>query len=144
MNVVRSLSLIVGIVVSLTFVHLAVLGPSGSHAATGEGTVIPVSIDTGRDAYHKHCGHCHMSDVGMAVFAPPLSKRGLSWFQDVETMYAYVSTYMPLDAAGSLTPEEYWAAIAFMLNETGLLPEGVEMTSHALSKLVLNEDATEN
>src|SRR5262249_51342133 len=50
-------------------------------------------------------------------------------FRTAEDLYRYVSKNMPLpaDKAGSLSPEEYWSIIDFMLLAHGVLvpPEGV-------------------
>jgi mono/diheme cytochrome c family protein len=67
---------------------------------------------------------------------------GAPWrdpFRSAQDLYRYVSTSMPLpaDKAGSLSPQQYWAIIDFMLQAHGaqVPPEGVTQTNANSVKL---------
>jgi S-disulfanyl-L-cysteine oxidoreductase SoxD len=48
--------------------------------------------------------------------------RRIASYQTTERLYDYVSRTMPFDAPGSLTEQQYWDAIAYLLDENELLP----------------------
>ncbi|MGC4087745.1 MAG: cytochrome c [Polyangiaceae bacterium] len=60
-------------------------------------------------------------------------------FRTAQDLYGYVSTRMPLPAekAGTLSPEQYWAVIHFMLLAHGVQvpPEGVNRNNASSVKL---------
>lgn len=67
---------------------------------------------------------------------------GAPWrdpFRTARDLHTYVSTHMPLpkERAGSLSPEDYWAIINFMLVAHGVQvpPEGVNPQNAAVVKL---------
>ena len=53
-------------------------------------------------------------------------------FNTAQDVYNYISTHMPLRAAGSLKPDEYWAILNFMLVAHGTaVPDGGVNASNA-------------
>ena len=50
--------------------------------------------------------------------------RRIASYQTTERLYDYVSRTMPFDAPGSLTEQQYWDAVAYLLDENELLPAG--------------------
>jgi S-disulfanyl-L-cysteine oxidoreductase SoxD len=48
--------------------------------------------------------------------------RRIASYQTTERLYDYVSRTMPFDAPGSLTEQQYWDAVAYLLDENELLP----------------------
>lgn len=78
----------------------------------------------GRDVYAESCAKCHGAG-GEGGTGPTViggSKR-IASYQTTERLYDYVSRTMPFDTPGSLTPDQYWNVIAFLLDENQLLPE---------------------
>jgi hypothetical protein len=49
------------------------------------------------------------------------SKR-IASYQTTERLFDYVSSTMPFDNPGSLSEQQYWDAIAYLLDENDLLP----------------------
>jgi hypothetical protein len=48
--------------------------------------------------------------------------KRIASYQTTERLYDYVSRTMPFDAPGSLSEQQYWDAIAYLLDENELLP----------------------
>jgi S-disulfanyl-L-cysteine oxidoreductase SoxD len=48
--------------------------------------------------------------------------RRIASYQTSERLYDYVSRTMPFDAPGSLSEQQYWDAVAYLLDENELLP----------------------
>jgi hypothetical protein len=49
--------------------------------------------------------------------------KRIASYENTKRLYDYVSATMPFDAPGSLAPEQYWNAIAYLLDENDLLPQ---------------------
>jgi cytochrome c len=105
-----------------------VLAASGCGGGDDGGGGIPESqadqLAAGADVYAAECAECH-GERGEGGTGPLLiggSKR-IASYGSTERLYDYVSRTMPFDAPGSLAPEQYWNAIAYLLDENELLPE---------------------
>lgn len=48
--------------------------------------------------------------------------RRIASYETTERLYDYVSRTMPFDAPGSLDEQQYWDAVAYLLDENELLP----------------------
>jgi cytochrome c len=81
-------------------------------------------VAAGQSLYAQSCAKCH-GDKGQGGTGPIViggSKR-IASYQTTQRLYDYVSRTMPFDAPGSLTPDQYWNVIAYLLDENQLLPE---------------------
>lgn len=79
-------------------------------------------LERGASLYARECGRCHDAD---ARLGPPLDAVILAAYLTPRALYDYAATQMPPDRPGTLTPEEYWDALAFLLHAKELLPAGV-------------------
>jgi S-disulfanyl-L-cysteine oxidoreductase SoxD len=73
--------------------------------------------------YAAECAQCH-GEKGEGGTGPLLiggSKR-IASYQDSKRLYDYVSSTMPFDQPGSLSEEQYWSVIAYLLDANELLP----------------------
>ncbi|MCA1674914.1 MAG: hypothetical protein LC799_22900, partial [Actinobacteria bacterium] len=50
--------------------------------------------------------------------------RRVASYESTERLYDYVSRTMPFDAPGTLSEDEYWNSIAYILDANELLPMG--------------------
>lgn len=96
-------------------------GDSGATAQSQEDQVA-----AGRDVYAGACAKCH-GEQGEGGTGPVLigGSRRIASYEDTERLYDYVSRTMPFDDAGSLSEEEYWDSIAYLLKANELLPAQV-------------------
>jgi cytochrome c len=83
-------------------------------------------VAAGQDVYAADCAKCH-GEQGEGGTGPLLigGSRRIASYENTDRLYDYVSRTMPFDDAGSLSEDEYWASIAFLLQENELLPADV-------------------
>jgi mono/diheme cytochrome c family protein len=99
--------------------------------------------DQGRTAYLGACVDCHGANLDDGEFGgAPLKGNHFAqkWGQDTaDILYLYMSTAMPPERPGQLTPRAYAAIMAFILRGNGYQPGGGELPSDpdALAKLTL-------
>lgn len=77
--------------------------------------------------FAAQCARCH-GDRGEGKIGPAITGPGrLGGYRTAAGLYEYVHRTMPFDAPASLTEDEYWAVLAFILNSNGVLPPGVTL-----------------
>lgn len=96
-------------------------GCGGTDSATTRSQVEQVAA--GRDVYVAECAKCH-GEQGEGGTGPVLigGSRRIASYENTTRLYDYVSRTMPFDNAGSLSEEEYWDSIAYLLDANELLP----------------------
>ncbi len=121
---------------------------SGALAAVGVGASFEVAAQTreqhppafteeqvqrGKATYSKNCQDCHGSTLDNGEFGGPPLKG--SYFRqhwgsgDVAGLYGYLSTLMPPDRPGQLSPETYVDLTAFLLSSNGYAAGGTPLTA---------------
>jgi mono/diheme cytochrome c family protein len=92
-------------------------GSSGAPASQAD------QIAAGRVAYSAECAQCH-GENGEGGTGPLLigGNKRIASYQTSKRLYDYVSSTMPFDEPGSLTTEQYWNVIAYLLDANELLP----------------------
>lgn len=80
-------------------------------------------VAAGRDVYLDECAKCH-GEQGEGGTGPLLigGSRRIASYGDTDRLYDYVSRTMPFDDAGSLSEQQYWDSIAYLLDANDLLP----------------------
>lgn len=80
----------------------------------------------GRDVYVAECAKCH-GEEGEGGTGPTVigGSRRIASYESTTRLYDYVSRTMPFDDAGSLSEEQYWDSIAYLLDANELLPADV-------------------
>jgi S-disulfanyl-L-cysteine oxidoreductase SoxD len=83
-------------------------------------------VAAGQDVYAAECASCH-GEQGEGGTGPVLigGTRRIASYGDTDRLYDYVSRTMPFDDAGSLSEDEYWNSIAYLLDANELLPADV-------------------
>jgi S-disulfanyl-L-cysteine oxidoreductase SoxD len=73
--------------------------------------------------YTAECAECHGQN-GEGGSGPLLigGNKRIASYQTTKRLYDYVSTTMPFDEPGSLTQDQYWNVIAYLLDANELLP----------------------
>jgi mono/diheme cytochrome c family protein len=89
--------------------------------------------DRGRLAFLKSCADCHGDRLDNGEFGgAPLTG---SYFRDrwagltVDSLFGYLSSAMPPNQPGSLSPQTYADITAFLLSRNGSTPGGSELSS---------------
>lgn len=111
--------------------------PDGAGLPAGSG-----SVADGARVYQARCASCHGPTgtegpnnrlVGTEPWEefPTTSTVGNYW-PYATTLYDYLVRAMPLDAPGSLTPDETYAVIAWILHQNGIVPADAVMNRTTL------------
>ena len=117
------------------------IAPDGSGLPSGSGTVA-----AGRTVFAARCARCHgpsgEGDVGARLVggqgtlntARPIKTVGSFW-PYATTLWDYINRAMPFDQPGSLTAPDVYAAVAYVLNVNGIIPEDRVMNATSLSQV---------
>jgi S-disulfanyl-L-cysteine oxidoreductase SoxD len=111
---------------------IALLVGAGLGAVVPPGPVLSQStspqLARGKTIYAARCAHCH-GPKGEGGKGPRLvgSEHNLTGYETAEGLYAYTRQVMPADRPGRLLEPEYWAVLAYILSENGLLPSGIAL-----------------
>lgn len=114
--------------VGLALLLLSGCGGGDDDGGNGGSSGTPASqadqIAAGREVYTADCAQCH-GENGEGGTGPLLigGNKRIASYQDTKRLYDYVSTTMPFDEPGSLTQEQYWNVIAYLLDANDLLPQ---------------------
>lgn len=121
------------LILALVIPFVAVLTPSSTSlavraAAAGpapSATLIAATEQTerGKALFGMICSKCHGAQ-GQGGDGPRLigSPNGLSGYGTARGLFDFASTQMPFNDPGSLKAEQYWDALAFILDANNLLP----------------------
>jgi mono/diheme cytochrome c family protein len=118
--------------------------PTGASLPAGSGTAA-----RGLLVYAQKCASCHGAKgegIGPAVKLvgrdpregfpfgrdPKLVKTVGNYWPHPTTIYDYVHRAMPLTAPGSMTPDEVYAVVAWILAENEIIPRDAEMNAKTL------------
>lgn len=113
--------------------------PSGEGLLEGSGT-----FDKGAQIYRSKCAACHGEDLqgteaGMPLTGGRESLTGNSPRKTVESywpyatsVFSYIRNTMPVTQPGSLTDDETYALMAYLLGSTGIVPVDVIMNRQVL------------
>ena len=126
------------------------VGPDGSGLPAGSGTVAQ-----GARVYAEKCAACHGArGEGVGTAYPRLvgrePRQGFPFGQDLKyvktvgnywphatTLVDYVRRAMPQTAPGSLTDDETYAVVAWLLAENEIVAKDATMDARALPKVVM-------
>ena len=114
------------------------VAPTGEGLPTGHGTV-----PQGLRVYAEKCARCHgatgregpmdrlVGGHGTLATANPVKTIGSYW-PYATTLYDYIRRAMPWDAPQSLTPDDVYAVIAWLLHENGIIAADAVMDARTL------------
>jgi cytochrome c len=112
--------------------------PDGKNLPAGSGTVAQ-----GRALYAQACASCHgqqgegkpmdrlVGGKGTLARAAPVKTVGSYW-PYATSVYDYIHRAMPFNAPGTLSPDEAYAATAYLLYMNGIIPENAVMDARTL------------
>ncbi len=116
--------------------------PDGRGAPAGQGT-----FDDGKRVYNEKCAACHGKTLGGVKEtggAPLVGGRGTltsgkpkktveSYWQYASTVFDYTKRAMPFDAPGSLTDNEVYAVVAYILAKGNIIDKSTVMNAKTLA-----------
>lgn len=106
------------------------------------------SVEQGQALYTQKCAGCHGVTgreggtgpvlVGRQAWGPDGGDRTIgNYWPYASTIYDYVSRAMPLQAPGSLKPDEVYAVTAYLLHANEVIPAGAVMDRESLPRVIL-------
>ena len=118
------------------------VGPEGKELPPGSGTA-----KEGANVFAQKCAVCHGPTAEGTEFAPrlvggigtlntphPVKTVGSYW-PFATTVWDYINRAMPLNAEGSLSPDQVYAVTAFLLYRNGIIQESDVIDSKSLPKV---------
>jgi S-disulfanyl-L-cysteine oxidoreductase SoxD len=120
------------------------IGPDGAGLPTGSGTV-----KQGEAVFVAKCQACHGEKgagrpndrlVGgqgsLPGDKPPVKTIGSYW-PYATTLFDYIRRAMPFNESKSLTSDEIYGVVAYLLNLNGVIPESETMNAQSLPKVTM-------
>jgi cytochrome c len=124
------------------------IAPNGAGLPAGSGTV-----EQGKELFATLGAACHGANGEGTDAAPALvggegslsseapKKTVGSYWPYATTLYDYIYRAMPANAPQSLTPDEVYAIVAFLLNANGIIPDDAVMDQDTLPQVVMPNHA---
>lgn len=117
------------------------VSPNGEGLPPGKGTV-----RQGAAVYAAKCAKCHgptgtegpydvlVGGQNTLKTTKPVKTIGSYW-PYATTLYDYINRAMPFDAPQSLSPDEIYAVIAWLLHQNGIITEQTVLDAHVLASI---------
>ncbi len=115
--------------------------PNGSRLPSGSGTAAK-----GAEVWADNCSACHgekaedgpagalVGGVGSLTSDAPVKTVGSFW-PYATTLFDYVRRAMPYHAPGSLSDDDHYAVVAYLLERNGIIDEDDVMSAKTLPKV---------
>jgi cytochrome c len=119
------------------------IAPTGEGLPLGRGTA-----QKGAAIFAAHCASCHgptgqegpmdrlVGGAGTLGSPKPLRTIGSYW-PYATTVYDYVHRAMPFPAPQSLSPEEVYSVVAWLLYQNGIIAEDTILDAHSLPNITM-------
>jgi hypothetical protein len=118
--------------------------PAGVGLPVGQGTA-----QNGRTLYVNKCSMCHGANgegidkyprligheppAGFVFASDPKAPRTIgNYWPYATTLYDYIHRTMPWNVPGSLTPDETYSVVAYLLSANGVIPETTVVNAKSL------------
>ena len=123
------------------------VAPDGAGLPEGSG-----SVAQGADVYAKKCQGCHgVNGAGKpqdqltggigTLNSPKPVKTAVSYWPRATTMFDYIRRAMPINNPQSLTNDEVYSIVAFLLSVDGVVPKDAVLNASNLAKVKMpNQD----
>jgi cytochrome c len=120
------------------------IGPDGAGLPAGSG-----SVQQGATVFAEKCQACHgekgagqpndrlVGGQGTLAGDRAAIKTVGSYWPHATTLFDYIRRAMPLNRSKSLTNDEVYAAVAYLLNLNGVVPDNAVMDAQSLPKVMM-------
>jgi cytochrome c len=122
---------------------LAVLIAAGVGSGLWPGPILAQDaerqVEQGHAIYARRCAKCHGAN-GEGKMGPSLvgPQHHLSGYGTADVLFDYTRQVMPADRPGRMQEVEYWAVLAYLLKENGLLPPDTALGSATAPQIPLD------
>ena len=123
--------------IGLSLLALTTIAAAQTRVSTWDGVYTDAQADRGRTAYMQNCSRCHGADLSGTFEIPPLVGRFMPYWSGstLDALVDYVSTAMPLDRPGALSPAANADIVAYLL-KANALPSGAKELSASGVKFI--------
>jgi mono/diheme cytochrome c family protein len=120
----------------MTGVMALALAGTGAQARTSiwDGVYTDAQADRGHTQYMQNCARCHGVNLWGTFEIPPLVGRFMRYYAGttLDVLFDYISTAMPLDHPGALSPAAIADIVAFILKNNDIPSGSKELSASAL------------
>lgn len=97
-------------------------------------------VAQGEAIYARRCARCHGAG-GEGKMGPSLvgPQHHLSGYGTADVLFDYTRQVMPADRPGRMHEVEYWAVLAYILHENGLLPPDIILEAATAPQIALDQ-----
>ena len=97
-------------------------------------------VAQGQAIYARRCARCHGAG-GEGKMGPSLvgPQHHLSGYGTADVLFDYTRQVMPADRPGRMLEVEYWAVLAYILHENGLLPPDTILEAATAPQIALDQ-----
>jgi cytochrome c len=101
------------------------IGTAQARSSVWDGIYTDGQAERGHTLYTQSCARCHGADLSGTFEIPPLVGRFMPYWSGstLDALFDYVSTAMPLDHPGALSPSANADIVAFILKSNDI-PSG--------------------
>ena len=89
--------------------------------------------------YQMRCAVCHELEGGIGSTLPP---RVLASYGTAQLLFNYVRLAMPYEAPRTLSNEEYWLTVGYLLRSRGLVGEDAVVNEETAEGITLDGSAS--
>lgn len=100
-------------------------------SSSNSGPFTAAQATSGQQQFEANCAPCHLQDLSGTNDAPALAGvpfMGAWGKRSTAQLYSKIATSMPLGAGGSLSPQQYTAIVAYILERNGARAGGAAFT----------------
>ncbi|CCF82911.1 c-type cytochrome [Nitrolancea hollandica] len=125
-----------------------------STTAPGESSVSPAAVTTtspspvvsgppgsagaGQAVYAGICSSCHGANLeGVGSYPPLVGRPSVPDFPSTQVLYDYIKRSMPYNKPGSLTDDQVYSVVAYLLSKNDLLPDNTVINAQTLPSIKL-------
>lgn len=116
----------------------------GGSAGTRETSLLALggghgSVANGATVYAQNCAACHgdQLDGNKGAFPPLVGRAAVLDHPSAAELYQYVRRAMPYSNPGSLTDDQYYSVVAFLLNKNGVLGDNATLDASSIATITL-------
>lgn len=115
-----------------SFNALAATDPSPSAGGA------PGTVTAGEAVYTSQCSSCHGANLeGVGSFPPLIGRPAVPDFPNTQVLFNYIKRSMPYNHPGSLTEDQTYSVVAYLLSKNGLLPDNTVVNAQTLPSITL-------
>ena len=103
-----------------------------------DGVYTDAQADRGHTLYMQNCARCHGVNLWGTFEIPPLVGRFMPYYagSTLDVLFDYVSTAMPLDHPGALSPTANAEIVAYLLKANDVSSGSKDLTPEAVKAIM--------